>query len=395
MDDLFNESRYLSQNTLSSLAQREVNWHETNDDDIKALSEFLAGFWTGSMSYHTAEDFNLFMKHNESRVREKILQRGDERDTEDLKDFEDASKEYQTLQKNWTKVIQRELYNNPALLSFSEKARKRISDEFEKHGIDGKDMVEALSSIRTEAPSVVQTLNEIEALDYDTPGTAKLLHDKFGIRHFNRYPLALLHNQAHPEDRIGPKNKENKPRPYGIVINPTSDWNGAFEAGYGVWVSLHSQLKKLGYDLRIMEADGKMEVARRLLQLNKEYGEENKISFAIIGGHGSENSISFGGEEEKQMLYSQDLTRRGTKKAVGFFEENPTIILVSCSAGVDKGIGEKLSKETGATVIAPDIPTNISSISIEEKDGRLNFDVKYRDEESRRVFNRGEKTPSS
>jgi hypothetical protein len=128
-----------------------------------------------------------------------------------------------------------------------------------------------------------------------------------------------------------------------------------------------------------------MDVARALIELNKKYnppdGSGHKISLAIIGGHGTEDSIRFGGDDERHALLSQDLQGRGIQRTGEFFEDKPTFILVSCSTGADKGIGQKLSEVMGAKVIAPKIPTHIREYYVgKRRGGNFRFNARYADD---------------
>ena len=184
---------------------------------------------------------------------------------------------------------------------------------------------------------------------------------------------------------------EDRKKPYGIIINPVNDWNGAFSTRYSTWLDLHQQLERAGYALRVAECGSKIEIARRLIGFDRRYSEKHKISFAFIGGHGTESTIKFGGGKSINILHIEDLAGRGVKRSSKFFEDYPTIVLISCSTGADKGIGEKLSETLGARVVAPDRPTNINRIKVMVSRKGLYFDVEYREEESKKVFSEGKK----
>jgi hypothetical protein len=175
--------------------------------------------------------------------------------------------------------------------------------------------------------------------------------------------------------------------PHGVILFPRNDWNGAF---YQDNFALGEFYKKLQgkFSLRAFECEGKIGIARALIKLNKKYNPPNKkghkISLAIIGGHGTENSIQFGGKEEINILHAKDFMGRGVQRTSEFFEKNPTFLLFSCSTGVENGIGQKLSETMNAKVVAPKIPTNISEIQVGMRPGReFRFSVKY--------FDKGEK----
>lgn len=136
-----------------------------------------------------------------------------------------------------------------------------------------------------------------------------------------------------------------------------------------------------GYHIRIIEAKSKIDIARKLIELDRRYGAQHKISFAIIGGHGTENSIQFGdySYHETNKLLTEDLMGYGVRRTKHFFEEKPTIILESCSTGARSGIGQKLSRQIGARVIAPAQPSNTKSLHGSIKQGKLIIDAEYYD----------------
>jgi len=139
----------------------------------------------------------------------------------------------------------------------------------------------------------------------------------------------------------------------------------------------------------VLEGDGKIDIVRFLRKLDRKYGKNNKISFAIIGGHGTWDSIQFGGTDPKHSLRMYDLwdKKHPASKRKKYFVDNPTFILVSCSTGAQYGIAEQLSDEMGATVIAPDEPTNINSIRATIKDdGKISFAVEYVKKETTQVY---------
>ena len=77
---------------------------------------------------------------------------------------------------------------------------------------------------------------------------------------------------------------------------------------------------------------------------------------------------------------------RGAERSSKFFEKDPTIVLVSCSTGADRGIGEKLSEVMGAKVIAPDRPTNLNDIKVLKKGDSLRFKIEYSEAGAAKTF---------
>ena len=250
--------------------------------------------------------------------------------------------------------------------------------EIEKYGVPGREVAQSWLSCTEGAPIIEGNFFRMEKLEKKRHGIVKFLYQQFGIRNFARYPSVALFDQF---DNYG-----NNEKPYGIILNPLNDYNGAFSVDDVIWMQLHEQLKQHGYLLRIIEAGGRIEIGKRFIWLDRLYGKQHKINFAFIGGHGTKDSIRFGGDKKIHFLHTKDLAGKGIQKSSKFFEKNPTIILVSCSTGAKGGIGENLSKIMDAIVIAPDVPTNIKNVKVAKKGESLVFDIEYKPKEAGRVF---------
>lgn len=232
---------------------------------------------------------------------------------------------------------------------------------------------------------IIINFDEIQELEKRRPGAARVLFEEFGIRMFGRYGWETLVAQY--------DNHKDTDKPFGIVLYPISDHNGAFYQDVRIIDSLREQLEEQGYLLRIVEAGSKFELGRRLVGLDKQYGNHHKISFAVIGGHGTTTSIQFGGNDPKHLLMAEDLHGTGIRRSGKFFEDHPTIILASCSTGARRGIGQQLSKTLGATVIAPDKPTSLGYIYVKRTvSGSLELSAKYTDDDTRQQYTAGSKS---
>ena len=234
--------------------------------------------------------------------------------------------------------------------------------------------------------AIVLNLKKIKELESTKQGCVKFLYDKFGIADFSRYPSAILLDMV--------ENYENKEKPYGMIIFPRNDWNGAFYHNHDILKQLHDQLNG-EFLLRIAECENKTDIAKTLVKLDKLYnpadGSGHRMSLLILGGHGQKDNIRFGGQDEKHSLHIEDLMGRGVKKTTKFFEANPTIILNSCSTGVESGIGQELSEMLGAKVIAPKIPTSLSGIYATKDDkGKFVFDAEYHEQDSKNSYAQGD-----
>lgn len=256
-----------------------------------------------------------------------------------------------------------------------------LKEQVSNAGFDvaGLEKVWAQTARENELPRrITENLFQLLRLERDVPGSAKELHSQFGITCFARYPLEVLKEQY--------ENRSRADLPYGAMLYPQADWNGAFYSGQQMISDLHSSLAGT-YQLRILEGETKIDVVRKLLSLNQMYAEQDgghKIAFAIICGHGKKDAIHFGGDDEKHFLKVSDLSGKGAARTSSFFEEHPTVVLSSCSTGMEGGVAEELSRALQATVIAPDGVTSTESIVFDKVNG---FSVKYRGVATKKYVN--------
>jgi len=239
-----------------------------------------------------------------------------------------------------------------------------LKADLEKYQLDSEDLLAgwAASDNHHEIP-IGNNLNTIIEIEKLRPGIAKTIGSEFGIRDFGRYPSQLLVAQY---DEIN-----NMVKPYGIILYPYTDHNGAFYGDLITFLNLYDQISNT-HNLRIVECKSKQQAISVLNRLRKRYG---KSDFAIIGGHGTANSIDLG----EDSISLEDILRKGFEAASLIFNDSPTIILSSCSTGATQGIGQEISGKLNCTIIAPDKPTSISSISVVQGQDKLLFDVKYQE----------------
>lgn len=215
----------------------------------------------------------------------------------------------------------------------------------------------------------------IRALETERPGICRVLYREFGVHNFSRYPLKALIDQYDQRD---------KDLPYGVLIYPHTDNNGGFSKREDDLEEFYGDLKVANTALRIYEAGSKVGVLRRLAAVNKEYGAKNKISFAILGGHGEPEGIEYGHSIQGDKLVSHALHKDDLKGAMvqelkTWFIDKPTFVLVSCSTGADAGIGEEIYK-LGGDVIAPQVPSALDRVVVDRRsNGSLAFGVRYID----------------
>ncbi len=277
---------------------------------------------------------------------------------------------------------------------WAEKAMELIEGELTAAGLPTKELLKDWhrSTKKERLPDVVgNNLRAIRAIERKKQGSCKFLHDEFGISDFDRYPTEMLLRQIEEFD--------SRRNPYGLIIFPRDDHNGSFYLDKSILEDLYDQLDG-EFSLRVCECETKRDIARVLIKLNKRYnppdGIGHKISLLILGGHGEKNNINFGGYEDRsdpsRSLSASDLMGRGVKKTSQFFEDNPTIILSSCSTGTEGGIGQELSEKFKAKVLAPKKPTGLLGIYASKRRGQNNFrfNVAYTDSDSKKLYKSGE-----
>ena len=248
----------------------------------------------------------------------------------------------------------------------------------ESKGLDAEDMLKAWKQSRGMFLFNPETLRKIED---ERPGSGLVLNKEFSIKTFGRYPQEMLVDQYDLRDQDVP---------YGIFLYAHGDHNGAFSQDIGVNRKLGEDVKGK-YAIRISEANSIFEIGRRLVSSNLRYGDKNKISFAIVAGHGTKDSIAFGdgaltqmGLSSKDVLSKKHLKGEGVRRVKDFFVPNPEILLASCSTGKEKGIAQEMSGIFSANVTAPDVPAYPIEIRANfDENNRIHINATFKDDSQR------------
>jgi len=280
-------------------------------------------------------------------------------------------------------------------------AKILLHDSFIAWGLNSDDMLDAWQeSTKPEyfAELLRRTFEKISKLEERHPGIcAELRNGMSKIRDFARYPDEMLMDQYNNRNNINMR--------YGAIFLPYSDWNGAFYNDIFPFKELYDSLQQVNaglsdgepkYGVRIFEIGNISELEQAQIRADRAYGEQHKIEFAFIGGHGEPGSIQFGGSNgyatvSEHVIGMEELGIDGRGIIPKYFEPEPTLILDSCSTGEQDGIGERMSS-LGAKVIAPEIPTNLKSVTVtrDTETGKLVFVIEYKDPDVEQTYTGGQ-----
>ena len=217
---------------------------------------------------------------------------------------------------------------------------------------------------------VVNCISSFKSLVEDPeigPTGIERLEKEFGLTELYRYTPEMLKQQLAEAD---------EDKPYAVVITAQYDHNGAMR-DTGVLTKLQKQLQKEGHLLRITEASSRAAVARRLHQLNKRYGNTQKIELLVIDVHGSRDSMAFNGDgfAVGSRMTTGDLAsihERGISSLNETLNSDAKIILGSCSTGKSGGIASEITNTFKRDAIyAPDNDSATSSIDLTFEDGKI------------------------
>jgi len=203
---------------------------------------------------------------------------------------------------------------------------------------------------------IKQNLINIRGLENFEKKSAKSLYSEFGIRGFGRYRMHELKKQYEERDDEGP---------YGLFFQAVMDWNGSFSQS-NQSEDIREKVEENTIMLRVIEGNGKIDLAKRLLSLHDKYNQ--KIKFMYMHVHGNTDVIGLGDREGSDRKFLQeDLKGKGVQRIKELFESNAELILSSCLTGVKGGLAEEMANTYNVKVIASDKPTEGEPKSIDIK----------------------------
>jgi hypothetical protein len=211
----------------------------------------------------------------------------------------------------------------------------------------------------------------LTALDLEqrNPGIISYLYKQCGLTDFVRYPAELLERQY--------AERENLDCEWGLAMYARSDWNLALAQQQDALRELAQSTPEIV--TRFVECRNGLDVARRFVSMTEQYGD---FEYGVLSAHGSEESISLGVDNR--------VGTRLTVKEISGLLKNPyakqknrlsaevPVAVLSCKGGVDGGVAETISKETGSFAVGGSMNANIRSLRVVEDDmGRRRFETRY------------------
>lgn len=209
-----------------------------------------------------------------------------------------------------------------------------------------KDLIQSWLSIEdnhADSLYIDQNLRNIRGLERFENKSVKYLYDNFGIRSFGRYTMRELKKQYQERDDMGR---------YGLYFQAVMDWNASFSQSNQT-EDIRDKVEENDFILRIIEANGKIDFAKRLLFLRDKYNQ--KIKFMYMNVHGNTNVMGLGDREGSDRRFLQeDLKGKGVQRIKELFDDNAELVLSSCLTGAEGGLAEEISRVYNVKVIASD-----------------------------------------
>lgn len=234
-----------------------------------------------------------------------------------------------------------------------------ILKKFDFFEDEASDLIQSWLSVEDDEMAdwyITQNLSNIRGLENFEKKSAKYLYDNFGIRGFGRYRMHELKKQYEERDDMGP---------YGLFFQAVMDWNGSFSQS-NQSEEIREKVEENSFILRVIEAKGKIDLAKRLLFLRNRYNQ--KIKFMYMHVHGNTDVIGLGDREGSDRKFlKEDLMGKGVQRVRELFVSNAELILSSCLTGVKGGLAEDMSNVYNVKVIASDKPTEGEPKSVDIK----------------------------
>jgi len=156
-----------------------------------------------------------------------------------------------------------------------------------------------------------------------------------------------------------------------VVVYPKSDHNNAFLKPKSI-----KQLIDRGYSVLYYEVASPQEMVEALRDGTK--NGQAPLSFLLVAGHGTPDSIQFGNADNEEALLTSDHIALKDGSLSQYFNPDAEALLISCSTGAvsSKGINmvQAFANSTGISFAGPDKDTSFTQIHFDrEGEGRYEF----------------------
>ncbi len=244
----------------------------------------------------------------------------------------------------------RELYNSKEKnINQKDHLAGYILEKFDFSEEEVSDLIKSWLSVEDDDEAnwyIYQNLKNIKSLEKYENQSAKYLYGNFGIRGFGRYRIHELKKQYDERDDMGS---------YGVFCQAVMDWNGSFSQS-NQSEEIREKVEENSFIMRVIETNGKIDLAKRLLSLRDKY--DQKIKFMYIHAHGNTDVIGLGDRDgSDRKLVQEDLKGKGVQRIKELFEDDAELIVSSCLTGAEGGLADEMSSVYNVKVIASDKAT--------------------------------------
>ncbi|MDO8571058.1 MAG: hypothetical protein Q7R79_00075, partial [bacterium] len=302
------ENRGAAYRLLGAILQDRSMWAmilTTSQKNVTKIHEFL---WKNHERL-IKDFFEGTVEDVEKPLAYMLLKESTERSDELLKKLTEKIKDTNSLSEGTSGTLIKWVYDGGYL---GDVGKVLISKWLTQFGFDEKILNDWLSVEYDQTlirEYVERNIHTIVALEKKAPSSARVLWKDFGIRHFARYPVDILLRQYH--------SREDTTKQYGVAMMATNDPGGSFAIGHAMWSDFEKQLRAQGLLLRISEISNKVEFLKRLITSDRRYGKTQKISFMVLGSHGSNDYLELGGntdDDSIELIKKSDFSPRIKKQ---------------------------------------------------------------------------------
>lgn len=192
----------------------------------------------------------------------------------------------------------------------------------------------------------------MQSLEDKNPGSVKILHEKFGITNFQRYPEDILLNQI--------KNEETN-KNIGLLAFAESDPNGAFDNQLEIWNKVCNNQKD-NLDFKIIECGSNIDLMRQLISLKQ--NNNQKIDLAFLSAHSHKDSFYL---SDNDSIDKDDIVKYSSE-IKNIFSDKAQLVANACSSAALGGWVNRLSKEAHIQAVGPDHPAGIIDVDFVGKE---------------------------